>query len=149
LKFEVGGVFRFSEMPVDPFQSRMRWALSIFVLTFYFCWLLLGVSFAMLSVLLNQPLDFHKQIWVLGVMAGFSLMAGIFAMRFYWMTSIRRGRLKLGLCVGCGNEIGKMADICEKCGKEQPRKRLPEPSAFPVLPIEKSGEDGGQANRVD
>jgi hypothetical protein len=128
-------------MPVDPFQSRARWALAIFALMFYVCWFFLGIILAVLSVLLDHPLDFHKQPWVLFLIATFSMIGGISAARIYWKRSIRRGRLKRGLCIQCGDEIGMVADICPKCGKEQPRGKITPPSAFPVLPIQEPGEN--------
>jgi hypothetical protein len=128
-------------MPVDPFQSRIRWALFIFVLAFYICWFSLGIILAVLSSLLNRPLDFHKQAWVLFLLATFSMVGGVSAARIYWKSSIRRGRLKGGLCIQCGSEIGMITEICPKCGKEQPRGKVTPPSAFPILPIEEPGED--------
>jgi hypothetical protein len=128
-------------MPVDPFQSRTRWALVVFALMFYVCWFFLGIILAVVSVLLDHPLDFHKQAWVLFLMATFSMIGAVSAMRVYWKGSIRRGRLKRGLCIQCGNEIGKIADTCPKCCREQPRGRVTPPSAFPVVPLQEPGED--------
>jgi ribosomal protein L40E len=128
-------------MPVDAFQSRVRWTLSIFLLAFYLCWIFLGIVFVVLGTLLNQPFDPHKQAWAFYLIATMSMIGAASASRIYWKRSIRRGRLKRGLCIQCGNQIGIIADTCPKCGKEQPRGKVRPPSAFPVLPVQEPGED--------
>src|SRR5579872_2784903 len=128
-------------MQIDPYQSRMRWALFIFILTFNVCWIFLAVMFNLSNLLLSSPLDFRKQHWILFLMGGLSVLGALSMSRFYWSRSIRRGRLKSGLCIHCGKEIGFVAETCPHCGKEQPRGKVSQISAFPVLPIQKMEKD--------